>query len=364
MGKDTIDEKLDKGIKAAKSKEMSFAIVIKGSDGAVGIANDEAAAKKMAVDSGKAIGISGPSPSTGIVKWDAAGSQYQFESPDADNKMAQVMKTVLLRDLGRKVGFTCLPPTPTDQSKLQIPKNGDGQSVNPQATNPQAVDPQTAIDPSKLDPEMQNRLAAEQKKYVERMYPGREVWDKKIATVESMPAEKQDAGYEIIGKQVLQTISKLKADTSVDPQTADAKHTVLTTVYQEVSQARNQAQRGAELAAAENKVQKPIETYEQNKAATSRLEALLKELERIKPDLKKADAAPDIPQTQGPKAEFSAARKGVSLSLKKKDYDMAELNLERLKKATAVVLGIGGLAIEQATSQLGTAKSLQGMSAT
>jgi hypothetical protein len=362
MGKDTIDEKLDKGIKAAKSKDMAFAIVIKGSDGAVGIANDESAAKKLATDAGKALGISGPSPSTGIVRWDSGESKYKFESADADTKMSQVLKAVLERDLGRKVAFTCLPPTPTNQSPLPIPQSGNGQSVNPQAVNPRTTGAQATIDPKTLDPEMQNRLAAEQKKYVERTYPGREVWDRKIATVESMPAEKQDAGYAIVGKQILQTINKLKSDDSVDPQTADAKHSMLTTLYQEVSQARNQAQRGPELAAAENKAQKPIETYDENKNTAARREVLLKELERLKPDMKKAEASPNNPQTATPKAEFEAARKGLLLSLKRGDNDMAELNLEKLKKATAVVIGIGGLAIEQAKSQLATAKSLQTMS--
>ena len=63
------NELLDKGIKAAKSKDMPFAILYQGKNGSIGIATDENTAKKHCTEGNKNPKVPG-SPMTGIVKWD------------------------------------------------------------------------------------------------------------------------------------------------------------------------------------------------------------------------------------------------------------------------------------------------------
>ncbi len=250
------NELLDKGIKAAKSKDMPFAILYQGKNGSIGIATDENTAKKHCTEGNKNPKVPG-SPMTGIVKWDKLSSEYKFETVDAGPSMETAMKAILERELERKVGFSCVLP----------PNNGTQQkptTQQPQGNNSNG----TGNAPPKIDPRMQRRLDEEQKKFEQRLgYSTEEQLNQKLSQIKAAnaPIDKKKLAYDKLMSDITTETNKLKAETKLEDDQKEKIASRLRNAMQRASAQRNEEENASTIASGQQKAEQVSKEYDTSK---------------------------------------------------------------------------------------------------
>ncbi|HEX4000200.1 MAG TPA: hypothetical protein VHX65_16725 [Pirellulales bacterium] len=376
---DTVEELLDKNIKAAKTKDMAFAIIFQGKNAAIGVGMDETAAKKIANDSAQKQKISG-SAKTGVCRWDKLASRYQFEIAEASPTMETALKLGFERDLKRKVALDCVPPTPVVNDPL--PKtppeqdgngNGNGNSssieeqINPRMRRKMEFEQQEfdKRNPPPVKPvksPMDKKLEFENQQYIKRTYPGRDVWDGKIQTVGKMPKEKQTAGYEIVARQVNETLLKVKDEKEIDESFRNEQQQMLQSVAESIEKARNQLSGGNNQPPVEDKGKQDVE--DQQNTNTERRKKIEQRLKNIQADLLKAEKSQPVPDTTKPLADIKLAKAKVLQGLQNNQYESAEEGMDQLEKLVPLVIGTSGLTLDRLKGQIQTKKSLDNLANT
>lgn len=256
---------LDKGIKAAKSKEMAFAIVFQGKNGSIGIANDESAAKKQCTEGNKEK-VPG-SPKTGICKWSTEASEYIFEIPEASPTMSTAIKAILERELERKVSFSCLPPSPV-QNNSPLPNA-------PQQQQPGNVGNGNGNAPLKLDPRMQRKLDEEQKKFEQRLgYTTGEQWNQKLSQIKAakVPFENKKKAYDKLMSDIVTENNKVKAETQLEDEAKGKIASRLRNALQRVSAARNEEENAQSIGEREQKAEQVSKEYDTGKETRAKFQ--------------------------------------------------------------------------------------------
>jgi hypothetical protein len=318
------NELLDKGIKAAKSKDMAFAIVFQGKNGSLGIANDEPTAKKQCTEGNKEPKVPG-SPKTGTCKWNSVASEYLFETPEASPTMGTALKAILERDLGRKVAFSCLPPAPV-QNNGPLPNTPQQQPL----TQPRGDDSNgNGNAPPQIDPRMQRKLDEEQKKFEGRLgYSTEEQLNQKLAQIKNakVPFENKKKAYDKLMSDIVTESNKAKAETKLDDDAKDKIQSRLRNALQRVSAARNEEENAQSIGKDQQKAQQIADDYDTGKQAREKFQTDAIDRREKKAEGNKAvsNRAQQIANPQENLAEQFDVTKLQELA-KDSDYNKSEL---------------------------------------